>query len=471
MRLGGLGILVLSRAAQASVGLVVLKILTTQLTKDDVAGFYFIVASSVWFAMVIVNPINMWTNRHIIEWKPKFSWSSIYLRLLSLYLVVTALGVAIMISLNGWLKLNENVGRVTLALGIIAILFGQTFYQYLSGLQNIVGSKFKYSVFMISAQAFVLLAACGIFFIPKPSLLHWFAFMMVGSLAAIGLFTWSMSREIQGAQNAKMSDLIQWNSILWFCLPVVGITFAVWVQSQGYRIVLSVIGRVEILALMGVSLGIAANVGATIESLIQQYLVPDFYRVAVDDPAGSYRAWQAMFEKVIIFVGFTCAGIFCFSHIILRLLTGPEYLEGYHFVRWGATIEFFRILANFVYLRFVGEKRIIRALPAFLAGAIVTGGCYGAAMLLRLDTELTLLTGLIVGSLLCLVLLFFQLRAHLRFRRFAKSLLWALVLATPYGLAFLVPAHMSIPFLLGVVGVAGAYTIAVLFGLVRRELL
>lgn len=471
MKPGGLSVLIAGRAIQAVLSLAILKLLTNFLTPEDVANYYFVVAASVGFALVMLNPIGMWINRHIHEWKHKYSARTIFAKYLILHSSVAAIGVVVTIAFNRLLGLNENVSELALALGVGGSLLFQCLYQALTGIHNILGSKTSYSLGIAGGQILIFVAACSALLLRPTTLEVWFTCLYLGYALALSIFVYLLKSEITGRDSAKIGQLIQPAELISFCLPVIGVTLCAWVQTQGYRVMLSAMDRMETLALMAVGLGLAANIGTTAEAIVQQYLVPDFYKALADDMKRAKQVWLEQLAKVILFMGLACGGMSFFSHLILKVLTNDVYVAGAYFVRWGAWIEFFRILANFAYLNHIGEKKVVRALPAYAVGGAITLMAFALLPYWKSSTELIVLVGLLLGQLATLIALLWSARRDLALSILLKPLALVCLLVLPYAGGLWVPANSSSCYSLVAFALAGVYTLVVLRALVRKRLL
>ena len=462
LRFRSLAALVVGRLTQAVLALGLLKLMTNRLSKTEVAHFYFIVATTTWFLLLLVNPVGQWVNRHILEWRTKYSWGSIFSKHILFYGLITLIGVGFSIGANALFGLDESLSPIVLGVGVAGGVFLQSLYQQLCGLQNLLGPRVQYSVLIAIGQLIIFAAASCVFLISDPTVLHWFCLIFIGHVLALMLFQVFLRKQFApGLPAARARDLLQWHGFLTFCLPIVAVTLAVWVQTQGYRIILSASGNLEVLALMSVGLGLASSIGGTLESLIQQYVMPGYYKSLTDKSVDHSDVWRKMFAKVMICLAVACLGLFCFGHIVLRILTSEAYLSGQRFVRWGAAIEFFRILGNFVYLNYIGEKRVMRAVPAYLFGAFVTIVFYGLSFVFSARAELSILLALLLGNFSNFALQLWIMRRETKWRPPVRPLIFSTCLCLPYALGFFVPADIGVVKLLFVLIVAGLYTLFV----------
>jgi O-antigen/teichoic acid export membrane protein len=442
--------LVLGRGVQAVLAFALLKVLTNQLAQSEVGHYYFLVALTSWFALLVLNPVGMWLNRHIAEWRDRFHWAPILKRIIGFYLAVAVVGAALGAFVNFEFALNSALSFAQTFFCIFGGILFLSFYQMVSGLQNIIGSKVTYSKQIAVGQIIVTIAASGIFFLPQPNVFMWFGLLFfgngLGSIIFLRAVAESFRNSSQAAEHTSPAthDLIGFTDLLSFCVPILGVTFAAWLQTQGYRVVISKTVGIEGLAVMAVGLAIAANIGGTVESLIQQFLVPDFYRALAKKDGTDESAWQSMFDKALMLSGLACAMIYCFAPFILRLLTKESYLEATLYLRWGAIIEYLRILTNIIYLRFVGHKQIARAIPAFLCSALINVAVYSSLFYWQTASEKLILMSLTLASAVALVGLGFRVYRDVKWNFPTKTCLWSVLYASPLGLGLLLPEQMHL---------------------------
>lgn len=469
--LGNMGTLILGRAVQAAMSLATFKLLTTFLSPTDVAHYFFAVAASVGFALVLLNPVGMWVNRHVLEWREKYSWPSILSLLVLYHLSVGVMGALVLVVLNEQFKFNPQISKLNLALGVGGILFLQSFCQLVSGLYNIVGSRRSYSLAIASGQVLIFVSAAASILVSEPELQSWLVALAVGNFLASFIFIRGLAREFKGEISARPHDLINWKGILSFCLPVVGVASAAWLQTQGYRIALAK-EQLQALAVMAVCLGCVTNIGGILESLIQQYLVPNYYKALNETPGDqASQVWREMFFKAFLFTGLACAGMFAFSPFILRILSSEHYVGGFWIFRWGAILEFVRILSNFVYLSFIGNKKVVRALPAYFTSSLLVLLTFATAPSDSAQIESWVLSGLTIAGLVTLVLLIWRVREHISPRAVIQPLSRVVLYSSPFSIGFFIPPNVGLVWVLLTFVLAGGYALFVLRHLVRRQLL
>jgi O-antigen/teichoic acid export membrane protein len=436
--------------------------MTNRLAQTEVAHFYFITAAATWFLLLLVNPVGIWSSRHVLEWRERYAWRPILNKHILFYLGIAAIAVAVTVPVNLGFGLDSSLSPAVLIFGITGTILFQSFYQQLSSLQNILGSRLQYSLLIALGQILIFLSACGIFFIEDRDIFHWFLFVFIGNALAALLFVRVLSREFTGGmKHAPARELLPSREFMTFCLPIVAVTGAAWVQTQGYRIVIASTGDLQRLALMGVGLGLGANIGGVLESLIQQYMLPDFYKSIQQGSDISRELWRRMFTTVMVVLLIGCGGLFCFAPLILRLLTSQSYVDGQRFLRWAAGIEYFRILANFVYFGYVGEKRVHRAMPAFIAGAATTILFFALGLLFSADLEVLILLGILLGVIVNLLVQLWGMRQETRWRPPVKPFAFAFLLCLPFAAGFFIPASIGVPGIIGVLAVVGAYTLGI----------
>lgn len=465
--------LVLGRGIQLALTIFLLKVLTAKLSPTEVGQYYYIVAFTSCFTLLILNPIGMWAARHISEWQTRgFRWSSIFYRLVYLHLGVAFLGGGIAYLFNNLFQQAAGLSSLTLAICVAGGVAFLAFYQTLAGLINIIADKATYGLMVAIGQIVILLAISPVLVGLKINLIGWFGLLFLGNGIAILLFQRRLSTQLQNefASVANTSDLLRWTQFKAFCLPIVAVTACVWVQTQAYRIVSAQLADLNKFAIMVVGLSIAANIGGTIETIIHQYLLPDYFRALADPTVDADRAWVRMFNGATLMMGIASFGMFFLCVPIIRILTNSEYLDAANFVRWGAAIEFFRVLANVLYLRSVGLKNITIAVPRFLAGATIALAAFLIAPLNANNSIAIVLSGLLTSTIVSFAGLAKLNASRSSWKLQPRRFLAVGALACPLSAGVMIRGDSNTTLLISSVVVAAAYCVAVLHVSFKRGL-
>lgn len=395
----GLISLLAGRGVQAVLTIALLKVLTARLNESEVAHYYYIASFFTWFSLLIINPVTQWSNRHISVWTLKYDWHSIigYFVAFHFAVAVIAAGVAIIVEKafpgSG---LDPALFAVCAAVGILSI----TLQQGLSGFQNLVGSKKSYGIQVASAQILIFLPTTVVFSMREVSATIWIGLLALGNLMAVALFSFTLRNSFKRSEGkrARIRDLISKRDIVSFCLPVLGVTVSVWMQTQGYRFFYAKTGDLTTLAHLAVGLALATNITGTFEAIFYQYFLPEYYGTLATNAESADQIWSDMFKSAIILFAIVCAGLCAFAPVVILLLTQKSYLASIAFLRWAALVEFLRILANVIYIRFVGQKRIVKTIPIYFLSSLINLLFFVSSLYSESHKASLIIAGLLLGA-------------------------------------------------------------------------
>ena len=64
-----IALLIGGRLVQTLLAVVTLRLMTSLLSQQEVGNQYLIYSILLWFSLVLINPVGMFVNRHLHEWK------------------------------------------------------------------------------------------------------------------------------------------------------------------------------------------------------------------------------------------------------------------------------------------------------------------------------------------------------------------------------------------------------------------
>ncbi|MEI8672063.1 hypothetical protein P4S52_08980 [Vibrio sp. SA48] len=158
-----------------------------------------------------------------------------------------------------------------------------------------------------------------------------------------------------------------------FAVPVSLATVFMWAQNAGYRISIENHIGSHYLGLLGVSFMVATQLSSVVESILMQYLQPNFYRcIKGADLEARTQAVNA-YLGLTIPVYLALAIFLTFSiEYIFPVLVSDEYKEGYKFCIFGVWLEFFRMVSNAVGTIAHSEVKMKSYMIAYIFGALIT---------------------------------------------------------------------------------------------------
>lgn len=368
----GILYLIIGRVVNVFYYIAGIKFITNFLSPDEVGNYYLINAVVAWFGLVLVNPVGVYYNRELNTWWAEKKLGS-GLRSLRRFLICSAL---ISIPIVYIIKCIFNLGTTVTTTSLVIIVAANTYFaswlQNLAHTLNMLGKRKDFVFFTCISQVLSLvIAICLIFFCDR-SASFWMVGILIGQfLAAVMVWQYFKNR-IFISESIEKAKFYNWG-LLSFATPIMFSTLFMWIQSQGYRVVVEKhLGAVS-LASLGVGLGVASSVAALVESLTSQVLYPIFFlEIRNVNKQSRKDAWEKIWRRAII-VYLPAMSFFCvFSDLFLYLLTAPQYHFAGVVMKWGCVIELFRMLTNLVYLVAHSERETKKSIPAFAIGAFVT---------------------------------------------------------------------------------------------------
>ncbi len=367
-------ILGFGRFFQAGIALVSLRVMTTYLPKSEVGYTYLIFAIAAYFGLVFINPVGMYFNRHIHELQKKFELSS-FLKALNIYFFgIGALSIPIVFFLQKVLHIGSNVSLFQLVSLIFIMVYCSTWFQTLCPSLNMLEKRKHFIVINnIAAGLGLLFSVVGIYLFQKSAII-WVLGGILGQVIGAGISFYYLKKFFMEKQNSlKFSGKILFKRDVWlFCFPVAIATLLMWFQSQSYRLVVEKLMGAEILASLGVGLGIAASLSGIIESIVTQYYYPQYYsKISTSTPLERAGAWEILFKNSLIIYTLMAATIICCARPILNILVSKEYHDLAPILVLGVIVELLRILTNVVYAVSHSELKTKESILPYGVGAIV----------------------------------------------------------------------------------------------------
>lgn len=368
-------IIVLSfgRFVQAILAILSLRLLTELLPQTQVGQQYLINTIILWFSMVLINPVGMYINRHLHEWKASGELIYYIKQMNKYFLGISIVSVPIIFSLKQLALINALDIQLWIYIYFFTYIFFSTWFQTLTSLFNIFNEQKIFISLSIVSQLAGLLCAFAAIKIYDAQAIYWLMGLLVGQIISLiigSIFVYKYYYLSQKNEPKKNSFFTK--QTLHFCYPVALTTLFMWFNSQGYRLLVQHELGLETLAYLGVALGLAASVSSIIESISTQFYFPTFYKSLIDsDAQARSKNWNHLWERSLsIYIPF-CFLTITSSQFLIRALTAAKFHHIAGLVVLGAFIEVLRQFSNILYLVAHGEKKTKQTIKPYLIGAIV----------------------------------------------------------------------------------------------------
>ncbi len=387
-------ILLIGRLGQAGLALASIRILTTYLPKDQVGLTYLVATIVSYFALIFINPIGMYLNRHLHQWFFEGRLLAVFRRLNHYFLLVAIMSLPLVVLARVTFSVGEGLSVVGLCVLVFLNLWVSTWFQTLAPSLNLLEKRSVFVLINLLTQALGLLFSVLLIWIVGADAFVWLIGILIsqafGALVAFLYFRHLLSAKPirppsgedvdhsrdervalpAGKNNIRWGDLFT-GELLRFCWPIALTTAFMWSQNSAYRIMVERSFGVTSLAGLGVGLGVAASVASIVESLVSQYFHPKFYaEIANGDKRDRLVAWETFYVNALSVFMPCMFYVFCLSKSILRILVHADYSSSFFVLSLGALIEFFRMITNVVYSISQSEKKTKSTIMPYGFGAL-----------------------------------------------------------------------------------------------------
>lgn len=352
--------------------------MTEFLNQNEIGNQYLINSMILWFSLVLINPIGMFVNRHLHEWRSqKIIWSVI-LQLNKYFIFVALLAVPILFLVQKLIGIASQIETVPLIIYAVIYIYLSTWFQTIVSFLNLFDFQKEFVIINVLSQSLGLLFSVLLGYCISPNVFSWLFGLLGGQVFALLIAIMLIKKNILNDQIKTKSlklRIVFSKQTFYFCYPIAITTLFMWFLSQGYRIVVeNELGSVA-LASLGVGLGIAASVSSIVESITTQYFYPGYYKSLENSQIDSRRAAWLKLWKSAISVYIPCFFLtISTAPFLVKILVSSKFFNIVPYVIMGALFEFFRQVSNILYIVSHAEKKTKNTIMPYLVGAVVLSG-------------------------------------------------------------------------------------------------
>jgi O-antigen/teichoic acid export membrane protein len=450
-----------------------IRLMTELIGQQEIGHQYLIFSCIVWFNLVLINPLAMFVNRHLHEWKARGELY-IFISQINRYFFCAALiSVPVLIVTQYFAKTSFDLAEPSILLLVAGYIYFSTWFVTLNSFFNLFEVQRVFIFLNVISQFCGLVFATFFVTYFTPSALFWLAGLLAGQFVALVIAIFLFYRRFPKDQDARSSVAqgIFTKETLVFCYPIAIATFFMWFSNQGYRIVVERMLGAEYLAGLGVGLGLSISIAGVVETITTQYFYPKYYSKLPNSTLEERKAaWQELFRRtmpVYVPAAFLIAAV---SPLVIRVLTAPNFRSVGIFVFFGAAIEFFRQMSNIAYLAPHGEKKTHHTIIPYGMGALVLGLAFWTfAHFFELNATtilISLLLGGIVTYIVALMIVVRLLKVKLDFVIGIKCAIFSLPLLLP---AAFLSVNSTLPVLFVVSALSTAWFFAVVIYFIKNR--
>lgn len=434
------------RGLQAVLSVLTIRFMTELISPIEVGNQYLINSIVLWFGLVLINPVGMYINRHLHEWRDNHEMRFYLKKINKYFLAVACLSLPIIFIMQTYFKLGGSVPVFQLQLFAFFYILIGIWYQTTVSFLNLFEYQKMFVSLNVFSQLMGLALACIIVNFFRADAIGWMFGLLSGQIVtSIVLFLYLNKMFPKGTQSNippqnKLYDL----SAFKFCYPVALTTIFIWFLNQGYRLLVEKNLGAQTLAEIGVGFGIALGVLGSIEVIVTQYFYPKYY-ASLNNATYEKRkeAWLNLWSNTTGIYILSAGLVFSMSHLILRLLASSQFQHVIGFVLVGFLIEFFKQNSNIMYISAHGERDTKGVILPYMFGAIflACGFLYGAHY-----NQLTvnLVAGILLAShMLTYIFNVVQMKKILKVTLNLKIVWFSFLFALPFGLIFFISTQQG----------------------------
>lgn len=456
------------RIANAILLLVALRLMTTLLSPAQYGLVALLAAFQSFAGLILINPTGQYLNRHTHQWNDEGSLTAYIQAYARYWLLAAALTGVLCACWFSWSQPGDDLLVAGLTgMVLLAVIYSLTLQGTDVSRLNMIGYR-RESVRWQLVTTFSSLVFSTSLCLIWPIAIAWIAGQAMGAwLGHIGALRVLRSVEKKSIfqKHYQTRELLLQSDFLRYSLPLALVTALMWLEGNGYRLILERSWSLPLIALFVLALSVPAQMTALVESIVMQLIYPYFFRAISGENSREHhgKAVGSMANVLLPLYLLWGAFLLLAAPHVLRLLTDARYHEAAEWVFVGVAAEIARLMVNVWQLVAQAEKNFAPFIFPFMVGA--AGVLAGAGLTLLMDWDvLRFSVALLAALYLKMGVVVWAMHARLPVRVSMRRLMPAvLVLASAFGLNQLVTAEFE--------GVAALAYVSVAFGLIAVPIL
>lgn len=402
-------VVILGKIAQVILMFATLKISTYLLPPKVMGQLYIFTTIYTFFVFFLISPIGQYFNRYTHQWESEgvlFSRLKLYAGYMVLVCAAAMVGACVVHLFGGANDFLLFPFLILTGLFVFVVSANQTVVPLL----NMLDYRVLFTI-LTFLTGFLALAFSIIFVVFVDSTaIAWLLGLLLGNALVVIAGVFYLRKILSGQEKppSRIFDLGKVNTkkvceVAKFAIPVSMATVFMWAQNSGYRISIESYLGLDYLGLLGVGFIVATQLSSVVESILMQYLQPNFYRSIKG--AGIEGRTQAVnaYLSITIPVYFALALFLTFSiEYVFPVLVSGEYKEGYKFCVFGVWIEFFRMVTNAIGTIAHSEVKMKGYMYPYILGALTTNILVYLAVTSSYELDLVPIALLVGATITCI---------------------------------------------------------------------
>jgi len=362
---------------QIMIMLVTIRVTTALLNPKEMGIVYLFMTVYTFFVLALISPFGQYINRKTHTWHEqnviisKLSIYGLYLLFISLLssivgLMIYNFGVSNGISLAVFLPLLSSF--------ILFLTLNQTILPML----NMLHYRLSFTVLtVLTSMGIVTFGYIFVYFLGNTAE-NWLYGTVVSNILFTIMGFFILKEKLKEKYQGLLWSIRQLSkekilTILKFIIPLAIATLFMWLQNQGYRIIVEKNIGLEFLGFFGVGMAVSGQIASVVESIVMQYFHPIYYQhITNTSIENRKKAIDALINKVLpiyfmlaIFLTFT-------GKYVLEILVDEKYYEAYLFTIFGIWIEFFRMTTSLFGNISQSEMNTKKIMTPYVVGSLIT---------------------------------------------------------------------------------------------------
>ena len=433
------------RILQIVLSLVAVRIMTTLLPAAEVGNYYLVFTIVSFFSMALLSPVGVYQNRKTHRWADE---QVIYNRLFIFngYLTsVCLVALPTVYCLHCFIGFGAAIPLSHLMLFIMIGLYCLTWNQVIIPLLNLLHHRVSFVVFSLLTLALGLSLSVLFALRISTTALVWLSGQAIAqALVTVVAFLYCR-RVVAGAfsvteiMSAMKGD--SFRNVLTFTLPLAATALLMWLQNQSYRMIVEQRVGLEFLGMIGLGLGIASNIAAALESVVQQVCLPVFYQeINTTDHETRTLAWNRMAQLTLPLYISLALFVSCLSPFLVDLLVHGKFAGTWLFVAVGAWIELCRMTTGLLATVAHAEMQTRHLIKSYLVGgSLALAGVWVASG--QPQARLLIPLALLVSGSAATWVMYHDMKKLIRTKVGIRGIIRSAILSLPFLLAIPLGMH------------------------------
>jgi O-antigen/teichoic acid export membrane protein len=469
-------IIFLGKISQIIIMLVAIRVTTALLNPKEMGIVYIFTTVYTFFVLALISPFGQYINRKTHTWHEQNLMIS-NLTVYGLYLLfISLLSSIVGLKLYHFGISNGIALAVFLPLLSSFILF-LTLNQTILPILNMLHYRLSFTVLTVLTSLGVLMFGYLFVYFWGNTAENWLYGTVVSNILFTLMGFYILRKKLKEEYHGLLWSIRRLSkekivTILKFVIPLAIATLFMWLQNQGYRIIVEKNIGLEFFGFFAVGMAISGQTASAVESITVQYFHPIYYKRITNTTSENRQTAINDLINTVLPIYFMLALFLSFlAKNLMEILVYGRYHEAYIFTIFGIWIEFFRMTTNLFGNISQSEMNTKEFMTPYVIGSVFTIiSVYIVSI--GVDYKLLLPLTLVLGGFITMIWMYFSMQKLIRFVINYKNIFYAFCISLPYLFVSLFDDFFThiyfAPY--SVVGLFGLYFLGTQFYIYRKGL-